>query len=150
VAVARRVSARGALYEAPPLPRERDLERVRVLLVEDDADTRQLFAAALSERGAEVEVAGGVDEALRAVVGHPVHALVTDIGMPGRDGYDLIAAFRAMSPNHRLVPAIAVTAMTTQEDRARALAAGFQMHLPKPIDPTELAALVARAVGRAA
>jgi CheY-like chemotaxis protein/two-component sensor histidine kinase len=150
VALAHRVSPRDVLYTAPPIQHERDLERVRVLVVEDDADSRQLFAAALSERGAEVELAGGVDEALDAIGRHPVHALVTDIGMPGRDGYDLIAAFRAMNPAHRLVPAIAVTAMTTQEDRARALAAGFQMHLPKPIDPTELASLVARAVGRAA
>jgi PAS domain S-box-containing protein len=150
VALARRLGSRDVLYDAAPFQPERDLERVRVLVVEDDADARQLFATALAERGAEVEMAGGVDEALQAIGRRPVHALVTDIGMPGRDGYDLIAAFRAMSPDHRLVPAIAVTAMTTQEDRARALAAGFQMHLPKPIDPTELASLVARAVGRAA
>ena len=129
---------------------QRELERVRVLLVEDDADARELFASALVECGAEVEAAGGVDEAL-ALVGHqPVHAVVTDIGMPGKDGYELLAAFRAMNPDHRLVPAIAVTAMTSQEDRAKVLAAGFQMHLPKPIDPIELATLVARAVGRAA
>ena len=130
--------------------RLRPLEGIRVLLVEDDADSRTLLSSILAHAGADIAAAAGVEEALDIARDHRVDALVSDIGMPGRDGYDLIEAFRALSPDHRHVPAIAVTALASRQDEASVLAAGFQVYLVKPIDPAALVASVAKALGRAA
>ena len=126
------------------------LAGVGVLVVDDDAETLELFAAALARRGAEVRTAGRVADALAAFVERPPDVLVSDIAMPGDDGYALIRKVRALpAAEGGRVPAVAVTAHGSLEDRLRALAAGFQVHLVKPLDPAELALTVASLAGRA-
>jgi PAS domain S-box-containing protein len=145
-------AAAAAVAPAPAGPETRvpmKLAGVRVLVVEDEEDTRELLATALGHSGAEVEPAGSADEALRALRRRPPDVLVCDIGMPGQDGYELLARVRALAAEEGgLVPAVALTAYARAEDRRRALAAGYQVHLPKPVDPGELIALVARMAGR--
>lgn len=121
------------------------LRGLRVLVVDDDADAREFVATALSHQNAEVAVASNVDEALTVLAREVVDVLVSDIGMPGKDGYDLIREVRAQG---RSVPALAVTAFARAEDRERVLRAGFQMHLPKPLDTEELALAIATLAGR--
>jgi CheY-like chemotaxis protein len=103
-----------------------------------------LFTTALATCGADVAVAASVDDALKAFEETPPDVIVSDIAMPDRDGYDLIRCVRALSPEHGAgAPAIALTAYASAEDRKRALEAGFQHHLAKPVDPVELAFAVA-------
>jgi CheY-like chemotaxis protein len=114
-----------------------------VLIVDDDADAREFMGRVLSEAHARVSLVASVDEAL-AFLEHDVNCIiVSDIGMPGRDGYDLIGAVRRRH-DFRHVPAIAVTAFARSEDRHRAINAGFQMHLAKPVDPHEMTLAVAQ------
>jgi signal transduction histidine kinase/ActR/RegA family two-component response regulator len=122
------------------------LRNVRVLVVEDEKDTRDLLVMALSGCGAEVTAASSVPEALAAFDRRKPDVLVSDIGLPVEDGYSLIRKVRARNGN--AVPAAAVTAYAGAEDRRRALEAGFQTHLAKPVDPSELVATVARLAGR--
>ncbi|HKE03753.1 MAG TPA: PAS domain S-box protein, partial [Blastocatellia bacterium] len=145
---------RQALPEAPqaierkPLENGHRLEGVRVLVVEDNPDTLEMLKFIFDERGAEVITAASVNEALEALERLRPDALVSDIAMPDRDGYDLIREVRSRGPERGgLIPAVAVTAYTRAEDRVRALAAGFQMHVAKPIDPDELIAVVASLTG---
>jgi PAS domain S-box-containing protein len=124
------------------------LEGVRVLLVEDDPDTLEMLKFIFDESGAEVIGATSVDEALKALERFRPDALVSDIAMPDRDGYDLIREIRSLEPERGgKIPAVAVTAYARAEDRARVLAAGFQMHIAKPIAPDELIAVVASLTG---
>ena len=117
-----------------------DLQGVRVLLVEDERDTRELLSVALAGYGARVRAAASVNEALDALRAAVPDVLVSDIGMPGRDGYDLLDAVRsADEPRISTVPAIALTAYAKPEDRAQALSSGFQEHLTKPLEPVQLA-----------
>jgi PAS domain S-box-containing protein len=117
-----------------------DLHAVRVLLVEDEADTREMLVLALVAYGATVQAAGSVPEALDALRSAVPDVLVSDIGMPGLDGYALLDAIRRDEVAEAAgVPAIALTAYAKHEDRARALAAGFQAHLAKPLEPLQLA-----------
>ncbi len=128
---------------APPAPPPR-LEGVRVLAVDDEIDTRELLALVLREHGATVTTAGSTREALEALAAAPVDVLVSDIGMPGEDGYRLLGHVRALAAEKGgLVPALALTAYARAEDRRQALAAGFQLHVAKPIDPSALVHLVA-------
>lgn len=120
------------------------LAGLRVLAVEDDCDTLEVMAELLSMRGAEVVSAASAAEALEALQRFDPDVLVSDIGMPERDGYDLIRDIRGLGRGPDDLPAVAVTAFTSPEDRRRALAAGFQVHLAKPVDPSELTAVVAR------
>jgi len=131
---------------AAPEPLElADLEGVRVLVVDDEPDSNAAVQAVLARCGAEVRVAGSVEHALEIFGRWRPHVVVSDIGMPGEDGYALIAQLRARAPEHGgNVPALALTAYARTEDRVRTLAAGFQMHLAKPVDPSELGAAVAR------
>ena len=132
--------------ESPTQAVERaDLNGIRVLLVEDDADARELAAFVLEESGANVTAVGSVKEALSASPQQRPQILVSDISMPGEDGYDLIRQIRDRSSAVEL-PAIALTAYAREEDRQQLLKAGFQMHLPKPIEPVELITAVARLV----
>jgi PAS domain S-box-containing protein len=125
------------------------LAGVHVLVVEDEEDTRELLSTALGHSGAQVEAAGSAEEALDALRRHRPDVLVCDIGMPGQDGYELLTRVRALAAEDGgLVPAVALTAYARAEDRRRALAAGYQVHLPKPVDPDELIAVVARMAGR--
>jgi signal transduction histidine kinase len=138
-------AGRGGLFNSPP-----DLlEGVKVVVVEDEADTRELLVVALQQCGAEVAAFGTVPEAL-AWLDHSVpDVLVSDIGVPVEDGYSLIRKIRAREPGRGgNVPAAALTAYARAEDRLRALEAGYQTHLAKPVDPPELIATVARLAGR--
>ena len=131
-------------------PDSLSLKGVRVIVVDDEPDARELARVVLSDEGAVVEVASTAGEALAILARSGPCLLVSDIGMPGRDGYDLIRAVRSL-PRDRGgdTPAAALTAFARVEDRRRALAAGYQLHATKPVEPLELVALVA-SLGRVA
>ncbi|HBL18857.1 MAG: hypothetical protein A2X36_01370 [Elusimicrobia bacterium GWA2_69_24] len=119
------------------------LRGVRILVVEDDDDTREMLLSVLGHCGARVQGAVSTAEGLAAFASARPDVLLCDIGLPGEDGYSLIRRIRALGKGAGgLVPAVAVTAYSTAEDRAQALRAGFQTHLPKPVDPAELVAMV--------
>jgi signal transduction histidine kinase len=118
------------------------LAGVRVLLVEDDQDTRELVARILVERKAVVATAASVDAALEGLASLSPDVLISDISMPEKDGYSLIRELRR-SPLHRDLPAVALTAFARPGDRTRALEAGFDRHVTKPVDMGELCATVA-------
>jgi PAS domain S-box-containing protein len=124
-----------------------DLEDLHVLVVEDDVEARELLRAVLEQCRCRVSTAGTVDEAFRLLESHVPSLILSDIGMPGQDGYDLIRRIRSSAePRLRAVPAIALTAYARGEDRWKALRAGFLMHIPKPIEPAEVVAAVANLV----
>ena len=114
---------------------------MRVLVVDDEPDSNEVVSAVLMVRGAEVRVAGSAAQALDVLHAWIPDLVVCDIGMPERDGYSLLRAMRERSTLAR-VPAIALTAYATRDDRIRILGAGFQLHITKPIDPEELIASV--------
>jgi signal transduction histidine kinase/ActR/RegA family two-component response regulator len=125
------------------------LDGLHVLIVDDEPDARQLLTIVLEQYGATVTSAASVAEALAALERSRPDVLVSDIGMPGEDGYDLIRKIRTMTPERGgHIPAVALTAYARLEDRVRALSAGYQMHVPKPIEPAELAAVVASVTQR--
>ncbi len=113
-----------------------------MLLVEDGPDSRDLVTTVLAASGAEVAAAADVEEALRLLQTRDFDAIVSDIGLPERDGYAFRETVRA-SPIFAKIPAAALTAYARAEDRQRAFAVGYQMHVPKPVDPAELVAIVA-------
>ena len=127
------------------------LDGLRVLVVDDHPDARALAAAVLERSGAQVQTAGSADEALRRLDDGPADVLVSDIAMPGGDGCELLRRVRDR-PAERggRVPAAALTAFVGAEDRRRIRAAGFQIHLAKPVEPVALADAVARLAGRQA
>jgi CheY-like chemotaxis protein len=131
-----------------PLARQRSgpLNGVHVLLVEDERDSRELFSTVLDGAGATVIPVGSCDEALAYLESdQPVRPtlIVSDIGLPERDGYELIRSVRRLPASRGgNLPAIAVTAYGSADDRSRALAAGYQVHMPKPVDPASLIAAV--------
>jgi CheY-like chemotaxis protein len=140
------------LDEAPPRtvdePRlsldSKELEGVRVLIVDDDLDASHMLRFALQSSGAEVRTSSSVSDALRSLEEWLPSAILTDINMPGEDGYSLIRKLRDLSAQDRAsIPAIALTAMARPEDGDRALSAGFQMHIPKPVDIEELTKSIA-------
>jgi K+-sensing histidine kinase KdpD/ActR/RegA family two-component response regulator len=128
---------------------EGDFERpsallaLSVLVVDDDEDARQLVQAVLEECGAKVTAVDSVDSALEVLSRGVTDVLVSDIGMPGQDGYDLIRRVRALPGDAANLPAAALTAYARAEDRHRALNAGYSRHLAKPVEPSELVAVVA-------
>jgi CheY-like chemotaxis protein len=124
------------------------LAGTRVLIVDDDPDAREVVAAILRHYGASVIVATSVSTALVALRREQVDVMVADLGMPVEDGYDLIRHVRSSEVDKiARMPAAALTAYTTEEDRDRVLAAGFQFHLAKPVDPAVLVATVERLRG---
>lgn len=126
------------------------LAGVRVLVAEDDADTRAFLRLTLESEGAAVTAVASTAEALSALAGARPDILLADISMPGEDGYSLIATVRSRgSEQGGALPAVALTAFAGSEDRRRALAAGFQRHLAKPIDPSAVVTALARLTGRA-
>ncbi|MDQ3254848.1 MAG: ATP-binding protein [Acidobacteriota bacterium] len=126
-------------FECPP-----QLVGLRVLIVDDESDTRDLLRAVMERCGCEVTTLGTAAEALAELQQTNPDVLISDIGMPEEDGYTLIRKVRAL-PTDRGggTPAIALTAYARAEDRVRALRSGFQVHVPKPVEPMELAAVVA-------
>jgi signal transduction histidine kinase len=125
------------------------LDGLRLLVVDDEADARLLLEAALTDLGAEVHMASSAAEALAAIERHTPDVVVSDIGMPGEDGYSLIRKIRERpSTSGGAVPAVALTAYASDRDRATAIAAGYQAHLAKPVDPAQLASVVAQLGGR--
>ena len=126
------------------------LQGLKVLVVDDEADTRELIREVLKECGSEVITRDSAAEALVALEEHKPDILISDLGMPDEDGYSLISKIRAL-PDERggQIPAAALTAYARAEDRMRVLRSGFQFHLPKPIDSAELVTVVASLAGRA-
>jgi CheY-like chemotaxis protein len=126
------------------------LAGLKVLVVDDEADTRELIREVLKECGSEVILSRSVGEALEALEKYKPDVLVSDLGMPEEDGYALIAKIRAL-PSERggHIPAAALTAYARAEDRMRVLRSGFQFHLPKPVDSAELVTVVASLANRA-
>jgi CheY-like chemotaxis protein len=110
---------------------------------------RELLTAMLTLRGAEVKACGSATEALEAVGQWRPSILISDIGMPNDDGYTLIRKLRSMeSDRNGHIPAVALTGFARSEDRLRALAAGFHMHVPKPVEAVELIMVIASLTGR--
>jgi signal transduction histidine kinase/CheY-like chemotaxis protein len=131
-------------YECP----ER-LEGLKVLVVDDETDTRELLRVGVGQCGAEVLTAGSAQEALEAIAEESPDLLISDIGMPGEDGYELIRKVRALPAGRgRKIPAIALTAYARTEDRMRALRAGYQSHIAKPVELAELITVMASLVKR--
>ena len=113
-----------------------------MLVVDDEPDARSLIQRLLEDCGAAVRTAGSANEAIRILDDHAPAVIVSDIGMPGEDGYTLIRRVRALGNRKANIPAIALTAYARIEDRVKAIHAGFQLHLSKPVEPVELIAMV--------
>lgn len=125
------------------------LTGLRILVVDDEADTCDLIREVLERCGSEVTTAWSAAEALEAIGQSRPDVLISDIGMPEEDGYSLVGKVRALEVGSgERIPAIALTAYARVEDRVRALNAGFQVHVPKPVEPVELVAVVASLAGR--
>ncbi len=154
IAVVRRDGAAGARHPtSPPAVAVdlalADLAGLRVLVVDDEEDARDLVRRVLTDCRAEVSTAGSAEEALSLIESLRPHVLVSDIGMPDVDGYELLRRVRALgAAKGGRVPAVALTAFARSEDRTRALRAGFLVHVAKPVEPSELAASVASVAGR--
>jgi CheY-like chemotaxis protein len=126
-----------------------DLDGVRVLVVDDEIDSRHLIGRLLQDCGAEVVEAKNAAEAIDAVRANRFSVIVTDIGMPDVDGYELLRRIRAMTPGEGgKIPAVALTAFARSEDRTRAMRSGFLAHVAKPVEPSELLATVAAVTSR--
>ena len=125
------------------------LDGVRVLIVDDDLETREMLQAVLSQCNAEVITAASATEALQEIKRRKPDVLVSDLGMPEQDGYELIRQVREMEyrDDRRATPALALTAYAKAEDRVRALAGGYQVHLSKPVEPAEFVLVVANLAG---
>lgn len=121
-----------------------DLAGLRVLLVDDEPDTLEVLSVILNQFGANVRGAVSARDAFETFLDWKPDVLVSDLGMPGEDGFELIGRVRGLTAEQgRDTPAAALTAHVREEDRVQALAAGYQTHLKKPVDPTKLAAAVA-------
>ena len=133
------------LSEVVPMPR---LDGVRALIVDDEADALELIQRVLENQGAHVSTVRSGDAALRLLETTTPDVLISDIGMPGLDGYQFLRRMRAAEPRERRIPALALTAFARPDDRKHAILAGYQAHLAKPFDMAELAIVVAGLVGR--
>jgi len=135
---------RTAASTASPMPRLPRLDGLRILVVDDSADGRTLTSLVLAQAGASVKAVASVREALQWLEVERPDALVSDIGLPDENGYALIRQIRQYEAEHGgFLPAVALTGYARAEDRARSLAAGFQAHVPKPVEPVELATAIA-------
>jgi CheY-like chemotaxis protein/anti-sigma regulatory factor (Ser/Thr protein kinase) len=125
------------------------LEGLRALVVDDEPDARDLFRILLESCGIEVRAVGTVREALAELENGPPDVIISDIGMPEEDGYALISRIRALpEKNSANVPAIALSAFAGSNERTRALLAGFNLHMGKPVEPAQLLAAIADLAGR--
>lgn len=139
----------GARNLLPPAEFSERLDGIKVLVVDDEPDTRELLKAGLENCGAEVQLADSSSEALQIMESIVPDVLISDIGMPDEDGYDFIRQVRALPlAKGGAVPAIALTAFARVEDRLKALRSGYQMHVPKPVELAELVAVADSLVHR--
>ncbi len=137
--------------ETSASPESDSLDGLRVMIVDDEFDARELVMVMLQRCGAAMKSAGSAREALELIDEWKPDVVIADIGMPVEDGYDFIKRLRALPKEQGgTIPALALTAYARTEDRVRALSAGYQVHLSKPVDRAELAAVVARLAGRPA
>jgi CheY-like chemotaxis protein len=130
------------------------LQGVWAVVVDDEADARELVATLLQQCGAKVTSVASAQEALAVLAagehGRRPDVVVSDVSMPDVDGYELMRQVRELAPEMGgRIPGVALTAYGRSIDRIRALSAGFQMHMPKPVEPAELATVVASLTGRA-
>ncbi|WP_229518426.1 ATP-binding protein [Massilia sp. PAMC28688] len=137
----------------PPSPQAsdlqlRDLKDLDVLVVDDEADARELINRILSDCHASVRTAASAEQALAAIREKMPQVIVSDLGMPDVDGFELMARIRALGTAYARLPAVALTAFARSEDRLRALEAGFRTHISKPVEPSELIATVAAMAGK--
>ena len=138
-----------ATLSTPALEVDLSLANVRVLVVDDEADARALIKRLLEDRGASVTTKASSAEALHSMEAERFDVLISDIGMPDEDGYTFIRRVRGLKAEQgSTVPAVALTAYARSEDRMKAVLAGFQMHVTKPVEPAELLTMVASLVGR--
>ncbi len=148
-AVSEKQAAEEPEVNALPAGFDRLLEGLRIVVVDDEADSRELVRAILTGCGGEVTCCESAVEGMKAIREWKPDLLVSDIGMPNEDGYSLIEKVRSLkSKRARQMPAVALTAYATKEDKARALATGFQMHVTKPIEPETLVMSIASTLGR--
>ena len=131
-----------------PLSEQPRLDGIRALVIDDDPDARDLVQRVLSDAGAAVAVAPSADAGIAACEAATFDILISDIGMPGQDGYTLIRRLRQLRNGNRDIPVVALTAYASSEDRRRALLSGYQAHLAKPAEPAELVAMVGSLVRR--
>jgi PAS domain S-box-containing protein len=125
------------------------LSGVRILLVDDDADTLKLMATALASRQASVTAVASADEAIKVIASNTPDVLISDIAMPDEDGYGLISRIRSLEDAEaQAIPAVAITAYAKEEDKERVLSSGYQVFLAKPVELTELVTVVAKAAKR--
>ena len=130
-------------FDCPP-----EIKGIRILAIDDDADARHLLAVILEKCGAEVKSCESAAHALDLLEKFKPDIIVSDIGMPDEDGYSLINKIRATENAQQRIPAVALTAFARVEDRLKALAAGFNMHVPKPVEPAELTMVIASLLRR--
>jgi CheY-like chemotaxis protein len=136
----------GELDEAVPMPK---LDAVKVLIVDDEAESLELVQRVLEGQGASIVRARSGPEALRLLETSEPDVLISDIGMPGMDGYQFMKRLRASEPQNRRIPSLALTAFARPDDRKLAILAGYQAHLAKPFDMAELVIVVAGLLGKA-
>ncbi|MEP0871324.1 response regulator [Trichocoleus desertorum AS-A10] len=135
--------------QAVPFNNPPSLKGVRVLIVDDEVDARNYLLAVLEQCEAETLAATSAQEAIELLLAQKPDVLVSDIGMPEEDGYSLIHRIRALPVEQGgSIPAVALTAYARTEDRTRVIAAGFQIHIPKPVEPAELATVIASLAAR--
>jgi CheY-like chemotaxis protein len=138
-ALAERAPAAGRLVDPPLLECPEALKGLRVLVVDDEPETRALLKFVIEQCAALVTVEPSAADGLRALEQTQFDLLISDVGMPGEDGYSFVRKVRQLpAESTRRIPALALTAYARVEDRTAALRAGFNMHLTKPIDPSEL------------
>jgi PAS domain S-box-containing protein len=130
--------SRGAINEIPP-----ELAGLRILVVDDEPDARELASTILCQGGATILPASSAEHALRLLAEQPIDVILSDIGMPELDGYELIRRVRQLPTPAGRIPAAALTAFARTDERRQAMLAGFQLHISKPVEPTELTAAVA-------
>src|SRR5207247_2116959 len=128
--------------QMPDLANQVMLDGLRIVVVDDESETRELLTVILSSRGADVKTASSASEGLALIENWRPTIIVSDIGMPHEDGYTFIRKVRQLNSRRSKLPAIALTAYARAEDRMRALAAGFQMHVPKPVEADELVMVI--------
>ena len=137
-------ASNGSPFNCPP-----ELDGLRLLVVDDEEDTRTLLKIVLEKCGAQVTTVSSVREAIAALKESRPDVLISDIGMPEEDGYALIKEVRALpKEDGGQTPSAALTAYARMEDRMKVLRSGFQIHIPKPVEPAELVAVVANLAGR--